>query len=94
MKEQILAAALGVLNSAIGCDKDAMHALVETRVPCNDLLADHTSICVTESAEGGGCEVGLLGVLNGILEPLTEERIAAVYTADGKLAQFIIYQRP
>jgi len=53
-----------VLNSALEADPAAVYALVESRVPCNEALADHPTIQVL--AEGGTYGVGLLGILNGL----------------------------
>lgn len=68
---------IDLLNDALGDDPDAMQALVETRVPCNQKLADHPTIQVgtveplvifntKESEEIPQYRVGLLGILNGI----------------------------
>jgi len=57
--------ALVVLNSAVIADSKAMHSLIEHRVDCNEILANHPTIQV------GRCQperyhVGLLGILNGL----------------------------
>ena len=49
------------LNSLIAIDPQAMHALVETRVPCNTAMQDHPTVQVSDAT------VGLLGVLNGMM---------------------------
>jgi len=75
--------AILVLNEAVRADPEAVLALVEYRVPCNDALADHPSIQVRNInpppdtskmdatnpallAQVKTCEVGLLGILNGL----------------------------
>lgn len=57
--------AIELLNSAIKADKAAIDNLVNARVACNLELADHPTIQV--GCYGGkGCNVGLLGILNGL----------------------------
>jgi hypothetical protein len=57
--------ALYYLNELIKLDPDAMHALVETRHPCNEALADHPTTQVIENSDGT-TSVGLVGILNGL----------------------------
>lgn len=52
------------LNELVVIDRAAMTALVETRVPCNEALADHPTVQV--SCREDGARVGLLGILNGL----------------------------
>ena len=52
------------LNDLRERDPAAIHALVETRTPCNEALADHPTCQV--AIEGSQASVGLLGVLNGL----------------------------
>jgi hypothetical protein len=59
-----LGRAIDVLNRALEADPQAMRNLVETRVRCNEALADDPTIQVMR--EFGGFSVGFLGVLNGI----------------------------
>jgi hypothetical protein len=67
-----LAHVIDVLNNAVESDPDAMHALVETRVPCNKSLAEHPTIQVATiedtSIRMGDAEyrVGIVGLLNGL----------------------------
>jgi len=57
--------AVAVLNELFALDPDGTRRLVDARVPCNRGVADHpTVIC---GPTGDGFEVGLIGVLNGIL---------------------------
>lgn len=75
--------AILVLNEAVRADPDAVLALMEHRVPCNDDLGDHPTIQVRvinpppapPNADATNpailappktCEVGLLGIINGI----------------------------
>jgi len=55
------------LNEIYSHDPEALHALCESRVPCNEALRKHPTVQVL--VEGGGTEsrVGLLGILNGIV---------------------------
>ena len=90
MKEDIHDAILRILNEAAAADPEAMHALVSHRVPCSQGLIDHPTIKIGPSRPDGPCEVGMLGVLNGICEVITGRLVAAV-VEDGekKVRKFI-----
>ena len=64
--------AVRILNEAFVADPAAIHSLLCNRVPCNQTLADHPSV-VVDVAEHVGSQafatVGLVGLLNGVLEP-------------------------
>jgi hypothetical protein len=88
-----------VLNSAVECDKTAMHKLTEFRVRCNETLAQHPTIQVRtekESNSSGAAalidvhRVGLLGILNGILgtDDFKQAYLAGSYDDEGKLIKF------
>ena len=57
--------AIKVLNEALEIDCDAIKALIEYRVLCNEKLADHPSIQV-RAYDPEGLKVGLLGIINGL----------------------------
>jgi hypothetical protein len=61
---------LNVMNRAFKADPNAIHCLIVNRVPCNMELANDPTIIVEGSRvlEGLNPQVGLLGILNGILE--------------------------
>lgn len=71
--------ALQVLNEMLAADCKATTNLVESRVPCNEILADHSTIQV--GTDSNGFRVGLLGVLNGIFGTMEDGGgpIAAVF---------------
>ncbi len=73
---------LCTLNGAFVADPATIHALVCVHVPCNLALADDPFVQVCENESCGGYNVGVLGILNGILEPLTGERIAFAWDDD------------
>jgi len=58
--------AVVVLNEAFRADPEAMSALIETRVSCNESLASHPTIQVLAGEDGSNPKVGLLGILNGL----------------------------
>lgn len=79
------------MNTLISLDPDAITLLAETRVPCNDSLADHPSVQVLE--DGGSTTVGLLGILNGFLGAYEKDGwgpLAAHYSK-GKIVKFSLY---
>lgn len=59
-----LDAAIEFINELIETDREAITALWQNRVPCNQALADHPTVQVGE--ENGRFVVGLLGILNGL----------------------------
>lgn len=52
------------INELIEIDRIAIAALIANRVPCNQQLADHSTVQVY--AQHGGYLVGMLGILNGL----------------------------
>ena len=72
--------ALQVLNEAYEADCAAMHALICNRVPCNQALADHPTIQVGTNNVTPTFDVGMLGVINGIIDRLTGKRVAAKFS--------------
>lgn len=91
---------LRVLNEAVAADPVALDALIDHRVECNTTLANHPTIQVTPmtfssrsivtKSDLDRCEVGALGLLNGVIEAVTGERVAGVWD-DNKLVGFIRY---
>jgi len=77
------------LNELTEVDRDAMSNLVDTRVPCNDKLADHPTVQVLQ-LPGDVCRVGFLGILNGIYGVGTDGRgfISANYNEKNELVGF------
>jgi len=78
-----ITAALQTLNEACTADPGALHALICNRVPCNTTLADHPTIQVDVNSvtQPATFSVGMLGIINGILESATGRRIAAKFSA-------------
>ena len=72
-----------VLNSAYEADPAAVHALICNRVPCNLALARHPTVQVEQNkvSSKDSYAVGLLGMLNGIVEPITGGRVAIAFSA-------------
>lgn len=73
-----LSAIADLMNEAFRLDPDAISELAETRVPCNQALADHPVIQVRADRPGAPCRVGLLGLLNGLTQP-TGSRFEGMY---------------
>ena len=72
------------LNEMLECDRHAISELVETRISCNDALADGPYVFVaspTLPALSRQPMVGLLGVINGLLVGALDsgQKIQAVY---------------
>lgn len=82
---------VALLNELVALDPDAMHALVESRVPCNDALADHPTVQVSSrvDGDGSGYEFGILGALNGLFgtDGISYGAISASFN-EGRLTNF------
>lgn len=76
IKNSLMQAVLGCLNSALKADPAAIHALVCNRVPCNQKLVDHPHVVVGLSQATGTHDVGAIGLLNGVLTSVGLDRIA------------------
>ena len=59
---------INYLNDLLDHDEEAISMLVDTRIRCNESLADHPTCQVQASISNDKeiLEVGLLGVLNGL----------------------------
>jgi len=56
-----------VLNRAIQADPEAVLALINNRVECNEALAVDPTIQIKNYPDPNKFEVGLLGVINGVI---------------------------
>lgn len=80
------------LNEIAMHDKEAMAKLIEQRVPCNEQLVEHPTVIAF--ADMGPPEVGMLGILNGIVGSIPDGPkkgwgyIAAVFDDDGHFLRF------
>lgn len=92
-KQEILESILNTLNEACQADKNAINQLCETRVPCNETLAEHPTVVVKEDNDGQ-TTIGLIGIINGICEKLTGLKVAGEYNANDKLVGFVAYRQP
>lgn len=77
--------AVTVLNELFAADPEGATRLFNARVPVNDAVADHPTI-VCRPLDGGGHELGVIGVLNGILsrEDPCGSGVAALQDVDTK----------
>lgn len=84
--------AVGVLNSALLCDADAMRDMMALEVPVNDSLSEHPTIQVGASLYRHGGEYMLrpLGLINGLFGVDSDSWgfIAMVVNADGSIDRF------
>lgn len=74
-------AAAHLLTTLLAADPAACRALIRNRVPCTRAVVDHPSIVVDVLSDGSLPEVGLLGVLNGLVRD-TGWVVAAQYEDD------------
>jgi len=83
--------AIEALNDALRRDPETMAAMFHLQARCNEALADHPTVQVTvlrplkghaDSPGGRACTVGVIGLINGVVEPLTGKRIAAQWSDD------------
>lgn len=90
--------AIEYLNSLLEDDREAIEKLIESRVNCNEALANHPTCEVglhpISSTFPVYC-VGLLGVINGMLKEYNDVKtgpICAVYDKDYNLVKFERYK--
>lgn len=79
--------ALNILNSALACDNQAITNLVESRVICNEALANHPCI-LARNKNNGHYDIGILGIINGMIgvdEKTGYGHITAVYDEEEKI---------
>jgi hypothetical protein len=67
------------LNSLVEIDREAIHTIMASHMPCNDAMADHPTVQVRaykldEDAADHGCTVEPLGILNGFVGVDDESR--------------------
>jgi hypothetical protein len=55
-----------LLNELLGLDHDAIHTLINSRVPCNNNIAEHKTVQVSQYPGDKSPKVGILGILNGL----------------------------
>lgn len=79
--------AIGVLNRVHAADPTVLPVLFAHRVRCNEALADDPSVQVKQRE--GHCDVGLLGIINGLfgVDAATRGFISAHYDG-GELTHF------
>lgn len=86
-----VAEVVALLNELTAMDPAAMHALVESRVACNESIADHPTVqvCVPGNEGGSTYEFGVLGLLNGLFgtDDLSYGAISASFE-EGRLVRF------
>lgn len=92
--EAILLSVLRVLNDAYQLDPVAMLALIGNRVPCSPALAAHPKVQVwSADPVGKGYMVGMMGILNAIVEEITGFRVATQWR-NRKFLGFAKYESP
>ncbi len=78
-QDEQMTAVLKCLNDAVTADRGAIHSLVQNVVPCNQALADHPTIECGDYCPAGFMNVGMLGVINGVLRAAGIGTIARVH---------------
>lgn len=81
-KDEILASVIDTLNEAFKADPNAIHSLICSQFPCNSELAGHPTIQVNVNSviSDNSYTVGCLGLINGIVEKLTNKKVAITFT--------------
>lgn len=78
------------LNELVEADQPSIEALVEFRAICNEVIGEHPTVQTVRN--GDIYQVGLLGILNGIVGARPEDGwgyIAAEFDDDGRLTKFV-----
>ena len=81
---------LSTLTEAYVADPIAIQSLMNIQVDCNSKLSDHPTVQVRD--HDGIYQVGALGLINGIVERLTGQRIAAAFD-ENILVGFVQYKQ-
>jgi hypothetical protein len=55
-----------LMNELLAKDSDCVHRLVNTRIKCNDDIANHPTVQVQQYKRDKFPKVGLLGIINGL----------------------------
>ena len=92
-EQEIFDAFAGVMKSGLLCDPLAITSLAKTRVQCNASLAIHPTIQVQECTDGT-FTVGMIGILNGILEELTGRKFSYMIDGSGSVLDFVPHNQP
>lgn len=72
---------LTLLNEAAQADRHAITVLLDSQVPASPELVNHSVIQISNDQDGNP-QIGVLGLLNGVIETLTGKRVVAVYEED------------
>jgi hypothetical protein len=91
-KAKTLKVILDTLNEAYSADPAAIHSLCFNRVPANRKLLNHPTIqCQQLPATNRPVTVGMLGVLNGVIERLTGTRVYLQYQESRKRGEPVTF---
>jgi len=93
MAQTLTDQAVTIFDEFLKLSPDACNELVSLRVKASKELADHPTIQVAVSNGGASFKVGILGLVNGILEAAGHSRVAASFDND-KLVGFTKYVPP
>ena len=83
-----------MLRDALKSDPQATNALMSQRVICNEVLAKHQYFQVLDSGDADGNRIfilGILGVLNGILDAMDAPVISANINEKNGIVDFSLY---
>ena len=80
------------LNRAYQSDPDAIVALINNRVPCNEALEKDPHVMVADSLVSNRSLVGPMGLLNGVLQAAGLPRIA-MQSRNRKMIGFILFPK-
>jgi hypothetical protein len=82
--EPVIDRIVKMLNEALTIDPAAITCLLSTRIPCNQGVADNSALIVAPVYAKGLPEenysIGVLGLINAVVETATGQRVAAVYS--------------
>ncbi len=87
-RDSVAALFLSIMQEAFEKDPEAIEKLVEFRVPCNKKIEDESRLIPYAEKDDDSLQLGMLGVINGILDSLASRRLIASYTDDNKLLGF------
>jgi hypothetical protein len=75
-----------LMNELLELDPSAVRELIDSRVGCDDRIANHPHVQVM--SDEGGCRLGVMGILNGLIGSDGKRFVSANFDNDGNLIGF------
>ena len=94
MSDSLTDTTLQLLNRFLEADREACLDLMTKKVAVNDAVANDKDLVCRERKKVTGHELGILGLINGILNATGSSRVAVMTDHDGEIVGFSKYKVP